>query len=159
MNLKESLIAAGIIAALAVGCYGLYRHAVNETARADLAKSALKQSQEARKTEQSAQQSVNTIDHQYQQKLQVLVNENENLRAQLASGTLGLRLEASCDTPAVSGNSKSTGRTVAATPRLTADAQQNYLTLRNQIAEQKAQLEGWQSYYEAIQKLNSPPGK
>lgn len=159
MNFKESLIAAGVIAVLALGCYGFYKHSVKESARATVATQAYHATQAARVAEQGAQSSVDVLGETYQQRITELENENKNLTAQLAAGTIGLRIAASCDSPAVSGNSKSTSRTVAVAPRLTEDAERNYLTLRNQIAEQRAQIEGWQSYYEAIQKLNSPTAK
>jgi prophage endopeptidase len=75
-------------------------------------------------------------------------NEIEGLRDQLAAGTKRVLVRATC--PAVQPSTGTTGVDDAREPALTANAEQDYLRLREQIITTEAQLHGLQEYIRQV---------
>lgn len=81
------------------------------------------------------------------QELNHALDENKQLRADVAAGRQRLRLAATCAAPAtVHADPGATGVADAGTAELTADARQDYFTLRDQLALTRQMLIGLQAY-------------
>lgn len=80
----------------------------------------------------------------YYAQLEVLLNENEKLRAARAAGTVGLRVQADC--PSVPATTKTGSVDDAAAPRLNARSERHYYALRDKHArliQQCGALQDW----------------
>lgn len=84
----------------------------------------------------------------YYAQLETLQNENEELRAARAAGTVGLRVHADC--PRVPATAETGDLDTAAGPRLNAGAERHYHALRNQIARVTKQLAACQDWVRAV---------
>ncbi len=81
------------------------------------------------------------------QELNHALDENKQLRADVAAGRQRLRLAATCAAPAnVHADSGAAGVADAGAAELTADARQDYFTLRDQLALTRQMLIGLQAY-------------
>lgn len=89
------------------------------------------------------------LDRKYFEELTHAKNENEKLRADIATGARRLLVRASCpkQLPALAGT---TSVDDATRPELTADARQDYLRLRDQIITTESQLTGLQEYVRQV---------
>lgn len=90
-------------------------------------------------------QAVAAIDIKYTKELADAKSENERLRADIASGTKRLQLNATCRKPV----SKTTGPASVpddASTRLTESALRDYLSLRERIDIATSQINGLQAY-------------
>lgn len=84
------------------------------------------------------------LDARYTRELHDAQRENDELRAAVVAGTVGLRVNASC--PSVPDAPSTTGMDDGATPELTADAREAYHTLRAQLTADRSKLAGLQDY-------------
>ncbi|CNK94619.1 putative prophage endopeptidase [Yersinia frederiksenii] len=94
---------------------------------------------------ETQRQAVAAIDIKYTKELADAKSENERLRADIASGTKRLQLNATCTKPV----SKTTGPASVpddASARLTDSAQRDYLSLRERIGITTSQINGLQAY-------------
>lgn len=94
---------------------------------------------------ETQRQAVAAIDIKYTKELADAKSENERLRADIASGTKRLQLNATCTKPV----SKTTGPASIpddASARLTESAQRDYLSLRERIGIATSQINGLQDY-------------
>lgn len=82
------------------------------------------------------------LDIKVTQELANAKSEIERLRTDLGNGTKRLHIAASC--PKLPEATATTGEPDAASPRLTSDAQQNYLRLREQLVTSEKQILGLQ---------------
>lgn len=82
------------------------------------------------------------LDIKVTQELANAKSEIERLRTDLGNGNKRLRIAASC--PKLPEATATTGEPDAASPRLTSDAQQNYLRLREQLVTSEKQILGLQ---------------
>ncbi|TBM13387.1 lysis protein [Hafnia paralvei] len=88
------------------------------------------------------------LDIKVTQELANAKSEIERLRADLSNGTKRLRIAASC--PKLRETSSASGEPDATSPRLTSDAQQNYLRLREQLVTSEKQILGLQEYIRKV---------
>ncbi|MFS1582533.1 MAG: lysis protein, partial [Candidatus Arsenophonus phytopathogenicus] len=106
--------------------------------------------QQVEKTEQQLQtqkiqfDQLAEMDRQHYQRLTDAKQTIEALRLDVVRGFKRLRVNATC--PKVSGTASPAGVDDGTAPRLTADAEQAYYTLREQIATVTAQTLGLQGY-------------
>ncbi|QJD58187.1 lysis protein [Pseudomonas sp. gcc21] len=84
------------------------------------------------------------LDARHTRELHDAQRENDELRAAVVAGTVGLRVNASC--PRVSDTPSTTSLDDGAAPELTADAREAYHTLRAQLTADRAKLTGLQDY-------------
>lgn len=84
----------------------------------------------------------------YYAQLEVLLNENEKLRAARAAGTVGLRVQADC--PRVPATAETGSVDNDPGPRLNAGAERHYHALRDQIARVTKQLGACQDWVRAV---------
>ncbi|HHU4999962.1 TPA: lysis protein [Yersinia enterocolitica] len=94
---------------------------------------------------ETQRQAVAAIDIKYTKELADAKSENERLRADIASGTKRLQLNATCTKPV----SKTTGPASIpddASARLTNAAERDYLSLRERIGIATSQINGLQAY-------------
>lgn len=94
---------------------------------------------------ETQRQAVAAIDIKYTKELADAKSENERLRADIASGTKRLQLNATCSKPV----SKTTGPASVpddASARLTNAAERDYLSLRERIGITTSQISGLQAY-------------
>ncbi|HDL7195541.1 TPA: lysis protein [Yersinia enterocolitica] len=94
---------------------------------------------------ETQRQAVAAIDIKYTKELADAKSENERLRADIASGTKRLQLNATCTKPV----SKTTGPASVpddASARLTNAAERDYLSLRERIGIATSQINGLQAY-------------
>lgn len=84
------------------------------------------------------------LDKDYQEKLKNARIENDKLRNDLINNVKRVYVKADC--PALPATPTTTSSTDAATPRLTGDARQDYLRLRQAIEENKEQTLKLQYY-------------
>lgn len=141
-------VTAILIAVLIASLFGLtyYHYRVQSLNRdvAELSKVA-KQQQATLDQIETQRQAVAAIDIKYTKELADAKSENERLRADIASGTKRLQLNATCPKPV----SKTTGPasvTDDASPRYDAEFERNYLSLRERIGIATTQIAGLQSY-------------
>ncbi|CQJ55177.1 lysis protein [Yersinia enterocolitica] len=94
---------------------------------------------------ETQRQAVAAIDIKYTKELADAKSENERLRADIASGTKRLQLNATCTSPV----SKTTGPASVpddASARLTNAAERDYISLRERIGIATSQINGLQAY-------------
>ncbi|EOI7482070.1 lysis protein [Yersinia enterocolitica] len=94
---------------------------------------------------ETQRQAVAAIDIKHTKELADAKSENERLRADIASGTKRLQLNATCTNPV----SKTTGPASIpddASARLTESAERDYLSLRERIGIATSQINGLQAY-------------
>lgn len=88
---------------------------------------------------------ISRLDEKHTRALSNAKNEIDDLRLRIAAGDERLRIAATCPAPALSQSSTSS-MDDATTPRLTKDAEQDYLLLRQQIIHSRKMIEGLQDY-------------
>lgn len=88
------------------------------------------------------------LDIKVTQELANAKSEIERLRTDLSSGAKRLHIAASC--PKLPETTAATGKPDATGPRLTSDAQQNYLRLREQLVTSEKQILGLQEYIRKV---------
>lgn len=98
---------------------------------------------------QRRQQSVAAIDARYTKDLADAQKTISDLRRDVDSGAMRLRVSAKCDRP-VSGKSSATRVDDDGSPRLTDAAQRDYFTLRERIETVTKQLTGLQDYVRQV---------
>ncbi|HDL7204377.1 TPA: lysis protein [Yersinia enterocolitica] len=128
---------------------GLSLHFYNEADewhdKADAATALAKSKQDTIDQIETQRQAVAAIDIKYTKELADAKSENERLRADIASGTKRLQLNATCTKPV----SKATGPasvTDDGSARLTESAERDYLSLRERIGIATSQINGLQAY-------------
>lgn len=100
---------------------------------------------------QAQQKAVSDIDTQYQTTIKAKEDEITTLRNRVSSGSVRLRIKAIC--PAgVPKTGTPSGSTYATSAELSPDARQDYYTLRSQLIQSEAQIEGLQAYIRELQK-------
>ncbi|WP_241603757.1 lysis protein [Rosenbergiella nectarea] len=100
---------------------------------------------------QIQQKAVSAIDQAYQLQLKAKDDEISYLSDRVKSGSVRLRVKAVCSS-GVSQASTAPGITNATSPELSADARQDYYTLRSQLVQATAQINGLQAYIREITK-------
>lgn len=141
-------VTAILIAVLVASLFGLtyYHYRVKSLNRdvAELSKVA-KQQQATLDQIEIQRQAVAAIDIKYTKELADAKSENERLRADIASGTKRLQLNATCTKPV----SKTTGPASVddvTGPELTPAARRDYIDLRERIGIATSQISGLQDY-------------
>lgn len=141
-------VTAILIAVLVASLFGLtyYHYRVQSLNRdvAELSKVA-RQQQATLDQIEVQRQAVAAIDIKHTKELADAKSENERLRADIASGTKRLQLNATCTKPV----SKTTGPASVpddASPRYDAEFERNYLSLRERIGIATSQISGLQGY-------------
>lgn len=144
MNKLTSALVAIIIASL----FGLtyYHYRVQSLSRdvAELSKVA-KQQQATLDQIEIQSQTVAAIDIKYTKELADAKSENERLRADIATGTKRLQLNATCTKPVPKTTAPASVDDVTS-PRLNESAERDYLTLRERIDIATSQINGLQAY-------------
>ncbi|HEN3598305.1 TPA: lysis protein [Yersinia enterocolitica] len=141
-------VTAILIAVLVASLFGLtYYHYRTQSLSRDVAEltTVAKQQQATLDQIETQRQAVAAIDIKYTKELADAKSENERLRADIASGTKRLQLNATCPKPV----SKTTGPASVpddASARLTESAERDYLSLRERIGIATTQIAGLQSY-------------
>ncbi|HHH0687441.1 TPA: lysis protein [Yersinia enterocolitica] len=141
-------VTAILIAVLVASLFGLtYYHYRVQSLNRDVAELATvaKQQQATLDQIETQRQAVAAIDIKYTKELADAKSENERLRADIASGTKRLQLNATCTKPV----SKATGPasvTDDGSARLTESAERDYLSLRERIGIATSQINGLQAY-------------
>ncbi|WP_241647811.1 lysis protein [Rosenbergiella metrosideri] len=100
---------------------------------------------------QIQQKAVSAIDQAYQLQLKAKDDEISSLSSRVKSGSVRLRVKAVCPS-GVSQTNTATGITNATSAELSADARQDYYTLRSQLAQATDQINGLQAYIREITK-------
>lgn len=100
---------------------------------------------------QEQQKSVSDIDNQYQTTIKAKDDEISSLRNRVDSGAVRLRIKAVCPV-GVSKTSGTASRSNATSAELSPDARQDYYTLRSQLNQAIAQINGLQAYIREITK-------
>ncbi|HHH0797949.1 TPA: lysis protein [Yersinia enterocolitica] len=141
-------LTAALVAVLIASLFGLtyYHYRVQSLNRdvAELSKVA-KQQQATLDQIETQRQAVAAIDIKHTKELADAKSENERLRADIASGTKRLQLNATCTKPVP----KTTGPASVpddASARLTNAAERDYLSLRERIGIATSQINGLQAY-------------
>ncbi len=128
---------------------GLSLHFYNEADewhdKADAATALAKSKQDTIDQIETQRQAVAAIDIKYTKELADAKSENERLRADIASGTKRLQLNATCTSP-VSKTTGSASVTDDASARLTNAAERDYISLRERIGIATSQINGLQAY-------------
>ena len=93
------------------------------------------------------------LDRKYFEELTYAKNENEKLRADVATGARRLLVRASCPKQPPTLAAAATSLDDAREPELTANAGQDYLRLREQIVVTEKQLAGLQEYIRNVVKV------
>ncbi|ENY7401368.1 TPA: lysis protein [Yersinia enterocolitica] len=141
-------VTAILIAVLVASLFGLtYYHYRVQSLNRDVAELATvaKQQQATLDQIETQRQAVAAIDIKYTKELADAKSENERLRADIASGTKRLQLNATCTKPVP----KTTGPASVpddASARLTNAAERDYLSLRERIGIATSQINGLQAY-------------
>lgn len=100
---------------------------------------------------QIQQKAVSAIDQAYELQLKAKDDEISSLSYRVKSGSVRLRVKADCPS-GVSQTSSASGSPNATSAELSADARQDYYTLRSQLAQATAQINGLQAYIREITK-------
>ncbi|ELI8047066.1 lysis protein [Yersinia enterocolitica] len=141
-------VTAILIAVLVASLFGLtYYHYRVQSLNRDVAELATvaKQQQATLDQIETQRQAVAAIDIKHTKELADAKSENERLRADIASGTKRLQLNATCTSPV----SKTTGPASIpddASARLTNAAERDYISLRERIGIATSQINGLQAY-------------
>ncbi|CFR14885.1 lysis protein [Yersinia frederiksenii] len=144
MNKLTAALVAIIIASLFGLTYFHYRVQAQDRDLVELTKVA-KQQQATLDRLEAQLQAVAAIDIKYTKELADAKSENERLRADIASGTKRLQLNATCPKPV----SKTTGPASVddvAGAELTPAARRDYIDLRERIGIATSQINGLQAY-------------
>ena len=145
-------VTAMLIAVLIASLFGLtYYHYRVQSLNRDVSElsNVAKQQQATLDQIETQRQAVAAIDIKYTKELADAKSENERLRADIASGTKRLQLNATCTKPV----SKTTGPASVddvTGPELTPDARQNYFHLREQLVTAEKQILGLQEYIRTV---------
>ena len=119
----------------------------------DLADKTLKAYQAVVADDEARKKAVAALDAKHTKELNDEKAKLEKLRADVAAGRVGLRVNATCTPTAGTGVPSATGATgvVDATgPRLTDSAQRDYFTLRAGIETARQQIAGLQDYVKDV---------
>lgn len=145
-------VTAMLIAVLIASLFGLtYYHYRVQSLNRDVSElsNVAKQQQATLDQIETQRQAVAAIDIKHTKELADAKSENERLRADIASGTKRLQLNATCTKPV----SKTTGPASVddvTGPELTPDARQNYFHLREQLVTAEKQILGLQEYIRTV---------
>ncbi|ENQ0912843.1 lysis protein [Escherichia coli] len=133
-------IIAGLTAAL---CH--YQSQVNTlTDELTTTQGALKTASQTIQQVKERNRELSNLDRRYNDEIKAIRNDISDLRSGLADGSIRLRINA---VPVqLSGDTGTASRIDGATCRLTASAEQSYLTLREQLKAKDAKIEGLQDY-------------
>ncbi|HFR4114347.1 TPA: lysis protein [Yersinia enterocolitica] len=141
-------LTAALVAIIIASLFGLtyYHYRVQSLNRdvAELSKVA-KQQQATLDQIETQRQAVAAIDIKYTKELADAKSENDRLRADIASGTKRLQLNATCTKP-VSKTTTAASVHDDASARLTESAQRDYISLRERIGIATSQINGLQDY-------------
>jgi prophage endopeptidase len=141
-------LTAALVAVLIASLFGLtYYHYRVQSLNRDVAElnKVAKLQQDALDQIETQRQAVAAIDIKYTKELADAKSENERLRADIASGTKRLQLNATCPKPV----SKTTGPASmddVTSARLAESAERDYIDLRERIGIATKQIEGLQAY-------------
>ncbi|HDZ9831375.1 TPA: lysis protein [Yersinia enterocolitica] len=141
-------LTAVLVAVLVASLFGLtYYHYRVQSLNRDVAElsNVAKQQQATLDQIETQRQAVAAIDIKHTKELADAKSENERLRADIASGTKRLQLNATCTNPV----SKTTGPASVpddASARLTNAAERDYISLRERIGIATSQINGLQAY-------------
>lgn len=141
-------LTAVLVAVLIASLFGLtYYHYRVQSLNRDVAEltTVAKRQQATLDQIETQRQTVAAIDIKHTKELADAKSENERLRADIASGTKRLQINATCTKPV----SKTTGPASVpddASARLTESAQRDYLSLRERIGIATSQINGLQAY-------------
>ncbi|HDL7100135.1 TPA: lysis protein [Yersinia enterocolitica] len=141
-------VTAILIAVLVASLYGLtYYHYRVQSLDRDVAEITAVANQQKKDLQliEAQRQAVAAIDIKYTKELADAKSENDRLRADIASGTKRLQLNATCSKPVP----KTTGPASVpddASARLTDAAERDYLSLRERIGIATTQIAGLQDY-------------
>jgi prophage endopeptidase len=141
-------LTAALIAIIIASLFGLtYYHYRVQSLNRDVVelKEVAKQQQVTLDQIETQRQAVAAIDIKYTKELADAKSENERLRADIASGTKRLQLNATCPKPV----SKTTGTASmddVTSARLDESAERDYIDLRERIGIATKQIEGLQAY-------------
>ncbi|ARU94574.1 lysis protein [Tatumella citrea] len=142
---------AGILLSVA-SLMNHYRHAADEWKEKSQQQTALAESRLKTITDMQAQQkAVSDIDTQYQTTIKAKDDEISSLRNSVDSGAVRLRIKAVCPAGVPKAGTAASG-TNATSAELDTDARQNYYTLRSQLNQATAQINGLQAYIREITK-------
>lgn len=143
-------VLAAVIVAL-VSFVKFYHHSATEWKEKSQDESALSDSRLKIIAQMQEQQKVvSAIDDAYQLQIKAKDEEIDSLRARVESGAVRLRVKATCPTRVPKASTTASGLD-ATSAELDPDARQNYYTLRSQIAQASAQIEGLQDYIRGTQ--------
>ncbi|MHA3728022.1 lysis protein [Yersinia enterocolitica] len=138
-----------LLALLLIILAGLSLHFYNEADewhdKADAATALAQRKQDTIDMMESQRQAVAAIDIKYTKEVADAKSENDRLRADIASGTKRLQLNATCSKPVP----KTTGPASVpddASARLTNAAERDYISLRERIGIATSQINGLQAY-------------
>ena len=123
--------------------------AKNAAVLQDLADKTLKAYQAVVAEDDARKKAVAALDEKHTKELNDEKAKLEKLRADVAAGRVGLRVNATCTPAAGTGVPSTTGATSVADatgPRLTDAAQRDYFTLRTGVETSRKQIEGLQEY-------------
>ncbi|MFQ6288206.1 lysis protein [Yersinia enterocolitica] len=141
-------LTAALVAIIIASLFGLtyYHYRVQSLNRDVVELSKVAKQQQATLDQIEVQrQAVAAIDIKYTKELADAKSENDRLRADIASGTKRLQLNATCSKPVP----KTTGPASVpddASARLTNAAERDYLSLRERIGVATSQIKGLQDY-------------
>lgn len=119
----------------------------------DLADKTLKAYQAAVADDEARKKAMAALDAKHTKELNDEKAKLEKLRADVAAGRVGLRVNAVCAPAAGTNVPPATGATSvadAAGPRLTDAAQRDYFTLRTRVETSRKQIEGLQDYVRGV---------
>jgi len=142
---------AGVLISV-VSLMNHYRHSADEWEAKSQQQSSLAESRlKIITTMQAQQKAVSDIDTQYQTTIKAKDDEISSLRNSVDSGAVRLRIKAVCPV-GVSKTSGTASRSNATSAELSPDARQDYYTLRSQLNQATAQINGLQAYIREINK-------
>ncbi|CFQ96871.1 lysis protein [Yersinia frederiksenii] len=144
MNRSTEILGAALI--ILISILGYFQSRVT-TLKRDVAEITAVANQQKKDLQliETQRQAVAAIDIKYTKELADAKSENERLRADIASGTKRLQLNAICTKPV----SKTTGPASVpddASPQYDAEFERNYLSLRERIGIATSQINGLQAY-------------
>ena len=145
MNISlKSLIVPGVILLLALASWLSYSSYKGEKKRADDAEQSLSLANATITDMQTRQRDVAALDAKYTKELSDAKKTINDLRRDVDSGAIRLRIAATCH--GVSKATSATGVDDAGTPELTPDARRNYFDHRDGIATADKMIRGMQDY-------------
>lgn len=144
MNRSTEILGAALI--ILISILGYFQSRVT-TLKRDVAEITAVANQQKKDLQliETQRQAVAAIDIKYTKELADAKSENERLRADIASGTKRLQLNATCPKPV----SKTTGPASmddVTSARLAESAERDYIDLRERIGIATKQIEGLQAY-------------